>query len=610
MTTHSVLKKYFGYDFFRGGQENLINDILTGRDVLGIMPTGAGKSICFQIPALMLDGITLVVSPLISLMKDQVSALVQSGVAAAFINSSLTENQVRLAMQRARDGAYKLIYVAPERLLSSLFLDFAMSANISMLTIDEAHCISQWGHDFRPSYAQIPEFISKLSKRPVITAFTATATKDVRGDIVSLLELHDPTVLVTGFARPNLFLSVKHPSDKFTALLDFLSDKADRSGIVYCSTRATVEEVCEKLCGREYKASRYHAGLSDKERRDNQDDFLHDRVRIMVATNAFGMGIDKSNVSFVVHFNMPKDIESYYQEAGRAGRDGEAAECMLLYGGKDVITNQWLIENGRDSGDGNMDDALRRELIEHDLGKLRDMTFYCATYDCLPNYILKYFGENPMTSCEHCGNCKTHYETVDITITSQKILSCVSRMRERYGITMLIDTLRGMKNDKVLRFGLDKLQTYGVCSQSASQMRAIINFLILNDYLYKTTDEYPIIKLGAKAGEVLVDGAEIFMKLPKEKAAAKSVKHKKSSAADSSEPPINKDLFEALREVRKTYAWEQNVPPFVVFSDATLKDMCRKLPTSHSSLLGVSGVGLVKAERYGERFLSVIKEFV
>jgi len=608
MTPQSVLKEYFGYDSFRGGQEALISDALAGRDVLGIMPTGAGKSLCFQIPALMMDGITLIISPLISLMKDQVNALVQAGVAAAYINSSLSEIQISKALQNARTGVYKLIYVAPERLLSASFLSFAKTANISILTVDEAHCISQWGHDFRPSYAQIPEFISTLPYRPVVSAFTATATKEVREDIINLLNLNEPTVLVTGFERPNLYFEVRNPKDKYSALLNFLEDKRDRSGIVYCSTRATVEEVCERLNNSGFTASRYHAGLCDRERHYNQDHFLYDRVRIMVATNAFGMGIDKSNVAFVVHYNMPKDMESYYQEAGRAGRDGEPADCILLYSGKDVITNQWLIENGRDTKEKTYSEDIRRELIDRDRAKLRDITFYSSTYDCLPNYILKYFGENPLTNCENCGNCKTHYESVDVTVVAQKILSCVVRMRERYGLNMVIDTLRGMKHEKLLRFGLDKLPTYGVCEQSAKQLRNIMNHLILFGYLIKTDDEYPVIRLGSRANEVLRDGAEVIMKLPKEKEkeAAKPAKAKKLM----SDTPVDRQLFEMLRGVRAEFAREQRLPAYIIFSDSTLSDMCRKMPMSFDALLEVSGVGQVKAERYGERFMEAVSEFL
>ena len=609
MTVQTVLKQYFGYDTFRGGQETLINDILAGKDVLGVMPTGAGKSICFQVPALIFEGITLVVSPLISLMKDQVNALVQSGVAAAYINSSLTEAQVYKALQRARDNSYKLIYIAPERLLTETFLGFAKSADISMVTVDEAHCISQWGHDFRPSYSKIPEFIENLPKRPIVSAFTATATPKVRDDIINLLRLVDPTVLGTGFDRPNLYFEVQKPKDKYSALLVFLMDKKEYSGIVYCSTRATVEEVCASLNQSGHNASRYHAGLSDRERHDNQDDFIYDRAKIMVATNAFGMGIDKSNVKFVVHYNMPKDVESYYQEAGRAGRDGEPADCLLLYSGLDVRTNMWLIENSTGAEESE-DELLREQLLERDRAKLREMTFYCATSDCLREYILKYFAERPPSYCGNCGNCAKNFETVDITVDAQKILSCVTRMKERYGMNMVIDTLRGSKNERIQRLRLDELTTYGICEQSAHQLRAIIQHLILGGYLVKTDDEFPVIKLGARADEILRGAGSVYMKLPKEKP-AKLPKDKRSSKFEKEKgtEPVDKRLFAALRELRLSIANELNLPAFVIFPDSTLTDMCRKLPTSQEELLGVAGVGKVKAQRYGKEFLDVILSY-
>jgi ATP-dependent DNA helicase RecQ len=600
MTAQAILKQYFGYEAFRGGQEELICGILAGRDVLGIMPTGAGKSICFQVPALMMDGITLIISPLISLMKDQVSALIQAGVAAAYMNSSLTEKQLYKALQNARGGAYKLIYVAPERLLTSSFLQFASSAPISMLTIDEAHCISQWGHDFRPSYARIPEFIATLQQRPVISAFTATATPKVQSDIIDLLRLNDPSVLSTGFDRPNLYFEVRKPQDKFAELCGFLLNKKDLSGIVYCSTRAAVEEVCAKLQVRGYKAARYHAGLSDRERHGNQDDFIYDRIQIMVATNAFGMGIDKSNVAFVVHYNMPKDIESYYQEAGRAGRDGEAAECVLLYSKQDVRTNLWLIENASEA-EGAENGPLREKILERDRARLREMTFYCGTSECLRGYILRYFGEKAPAHCGQCGSCGTDFDTVDITVLAQKILSCVARMGERYGAKMVIDTLRGSKSEKIHRFGLDKLPTYGICEQSARQLSAVMEYLVLSGYLIKTDDKYPLVKLGGRAQEVLRGKAAVQMKLPKERATAQT---------KTPHQPLNRRLFAALREIRAAIAEEQNLPAFVVFHDSTLTDMCLKTPTTPESFLDVSGVGEVKAKRYGTRFLEAISKFL
>jgi len=616
MTSHEILKQYFGYDSFRVGQEELIGDILDGKDVLGIMPTGAGKSMCFQIPALMMPGITLVISPLISLMKDQVAALTQSGIGAAYINSSLTDNQIAKALSNAASGTYKLVYVAPERLTSYEFVDFARSANINMLTVDEAHCISQWGQDFRPSYAKIPEFIAQLSMRPRVSAFTATATPVVREDILHQLQLNDPTVLVSGFDRENLFFEVKKPDDRFLALMQFLQDKKSRTGIVYCATRAVVEEVCLKLQKQGINASRYHAGLSDKERRDNQDDFLYDRVQIMVATNAFGMGIDKSNVSFVVHYNMPMNLEAYYQEAGRAGRDGEPADCLLLYSGQDVHTSLWMIDNSKDVVYPDL--ATEMALKERDRKRLKEMTFYCATRDCLRGYILKYFGEKPENYCGNCSNCNAHFETMDVTEESRKIISCVARMKERYGVALIVDVLRGSKNEKVLRWGLDRLSTYGISKMSGTQLRDIINHLVLNDGLAKTDDQYPVIRLGEKAGEILRGEETVIMKLvketeppPKQTRSEKNQKQTKQFIKAHAE--INKKepdmaLFEKLKDLRLKLANEQKVPAFVILHDSTLTDMCIKLPKTIDDLMKVSGIGSVKAQKFGDRFLRVIAE--
>jgi len=609
LTAHETLKQHFGYDTFREGQEPLINDILSGRDALGIMPTGAGKSLCFQVPALMLGGVTIVVSPLISLMKDQVNALTQSGIPAAFINSSLTERQIYKALANARNGAYKLIYIAPERLLTNDFLHFAQDADIAMLTVDEAHCISQWGQDFRPSYTTIPEFIAQLRKRPVVSAFTATATPRVREDIISQLALKNPKILVSGFDRPNLFFDVKNPKDKFSALAEYLTGKKSHSGIVYCATRAAVEEVCEKLNEIGHNASRYHAGLYDSERQLNQDDFLHDRVQIMVATNAFGMGIDKSNVSFVVHYNMPKDLEGFYQEAGRAGRDGEPADCLLLYSRGDVSTNLWLIDNARhvEYPDSETEEILKKLNIE----RLQEMERFCTTSDCLRKYILKYFGENPPENCGNCVNCETEFEIADITTDVQQIISCVVRMKERFGINMITDVLRGKKNAKVLSFGLDRLSTFGINTKSAAHLGEIINFLLFEGFLYKTAEKYPIIKLGLRAKEALLPDAQIFMKSKKtsDEINVFEKTFSKKSGKYKVTKPVNATLLAALKELRLQIAKEQNLPAFVIFHDSTLTDMCMKLPSTTEELLEVSGVGKVKAEKYGAQFLEVIKEF-
>ncbi len=607
MTAGQTLKQYFGYDTFRNGQEVLINDILSHRDCLGIMPTGAGKSLCYQIPALMLQGITLIVSPLISLMKDQVNSLTQNGIKAAYINSSLTERQIAIALDRAANGEYKLIYVAPERLLSEGFIAFAQAAEISMLTVDEAHCISQWGQDFRPSYLKIPDFIASLNTRPIVSAFTATATERVRADIISLLRLNEPTVLVTGFDRSNLFFDVQKPKDKFRALTQFLQDKKDKSGIVYCATRATVEDVCENLKINGYLASRYHAGLPDAERHSNQDDFLYDRVRIMVATNAFGMGIDKSDVSFVVHYNMPKDIESYYQEAGRAGRDGGPADCLLLYSGQDVFTQQWMIDNAKDAEYPNSE--TEEAIKESNRRRLREMTFYATTNDCLRAYILKYFGETPSERCDNCGNCNTEFELADITVDAQKILSCVVRMNERYGMNTIIDVLRGSDNEKVLRLGLHKLSTYGICESTEKYLRDVFTFLLQNGYLIKTDDEYPIIKLGARARDVLRGGETVQMKLSSDpdtdgKARSSGKRHSVISR------PMDKQLYARLRDLRHEIAAEQKVPAFVIFSDSALAQMSASMPVTKNAMLDVSGVGEVKFQRYGERFIKTIEEYI
>ena len=616
MTAQSVLKQYFGYDEFRSGQETLITDILAGRDVLGIMPTGAGKSVCFQVPALMMDGVTLIVSPLISLMKDQVNALTQSGAPAAFINSSLTERQIGKALSNARRGAYKMIYVAPERLLTPDFVSFAESVKISMLTVDEAHCISQWGQDFRPSYAQIPNFINGLPRRPTVSAFTATATPRVREDIVNLLELSNPRVLVTGFDRPNLRFDVLRPRDKYTALIAFLSDKRDRSGIIYCGTRKAVEEVCERLLADGFNASRYHAGLSDMERHDNQDDFLYDRTQIMAATNAFGMGIDKSNVSFVVHYSMPKDIESYYQEAGRAGRDGSKADCVLFYCGKDVRIQEWMIDNDRETQYPNRE--TEELLKERSRKRLRDMTFYSTTTDCLRAFILKYFGENPPYCCSNCGSCSTHFENIDITEDTRQILLSIVCMNERYGMHTIIDVMSGKMSEKVERHSLYKMPMFGVSRRETHHLREIMHFLIQNRYLTKTVGDYPILKLGSRANDVMNGGATVMMKMQRARLAREDRDEYRSGKGrgdrDRGKPQAVRSadnrLFEALRQLRLEISTSQGVPAFVVFSDSTLTDMCMKLPKTKEEFLNVSGVGEVKLEKYGEPFLKAIAEFL
>lgn len=608
-----LLKEYFGYDELRSGQDKIIENILLNRDVVGIMPTGAGKSICFQIPAMIFEGITIVISPLISLMKDQVNSLTQAGIKAAYLNSSLTESQYFTVLDNIRKGIYKIIYVAPERLLVNGFSETIKDLKVSMVTIDEAHCLSQWGQDFRPSYMQIIDFIDKFPIRPIVSAFTATATALVKEDIINILNLHNPYVLVSGFDRSNLYFEVQKPDDKYKALTSFLKDKREESGIIYCSTRDTVEKVCSYINDIGYEATRYHAGLSDKERKENQEDFIYDRSKIMVATNAFGMGIDKSNVSFVVHFNMPKDLESYYQEAGRAGRDGSEAHCLLLYSGQDIRTNLYMIENSKDRNYESV--MIERELKERDRERLKIMSNYCHTSSCIRRYILNYFGDELDEDCGNCSNCKSEFENIDITIPAQKIISCVIKTGERFGINMIIDILRGSKNKRIISMGLDKISTYNILLESDSFTKEIINYLILNDYLYTTNDEFPILKIGKFAGKFIKEKETISMKVVKNSKNIldnKSIEIGKSSKSKSKKTAdlhnIDANLLSKLKELRLSLAIEQKVPAFVIFPDSTLIDMCVKLPQTDEELLEVSGVGKLKLERYGAKFLSLIMD--
>ena len=607
-TAQEILKQYFGYDSFRPGQDELVQAILSGRDALGIMPTGAGKSICYQVPALALPGLTLVISPLISLMKDQVGALNEAGVPAACINSALSFEEMRDALYFAGRGEYKLLYVAPERLTAPFFLDFARRVPISMVTVDEAHCISQWGQDFRPSYLKILDFLAALPQRPLVSAFTATATAEVRDDIIRALGLEDPFVITTGFDRPNLYFAVEKPSSKPSALLAHLLQRRDKSGIVYCSTRKTVEEVCDMLLSRGLPATRYHAGLDPEERLANQDDFLYDRKTIMVATNAFGMGIDKSNVSFVIHYNMPKNMESYYQEAGRAGRDGEAADCILLYNGQDVRTAEFLIEHSHENDDDSIDEKTRRALIERDMERLRQMTFYATTTDCLRRYILNYFGEKAPVCCGHCGNCDTNFEEVDATMDARKILSCVYRLDERrlhFGKTVVAAVLTGGKSEQIGRFSLHTLSPYGIMSeQTAVRVRQLVDVLLERGLLTADPERYNALFL-TKTGNALMRGrGELHIRLPREKK-PETVRRTEELSAD-----VDEKLFEKLRALRTKVAQRAGVPPYVVFSNATLADMAARQPKSEYELLGVRGVGEAKARRYGAEFVDCIRDYL
>lgn len=597
MKATEILKKYFGYESFREGQQELIDNILKHRDVLGIMPTGAGKSICYQVPAVMLEGITLVISPLISLMKDQVGTLNQAGIRAAYLNSSLSYAQYRKALSLARGYTYKIIYVAPERLMSEEFLSFAKEMKISMVCVDEAHCVSQWGQDFRPHYLQICEFLQEMPQRPIISAFTATATTQVKEDILQLLDMKEPYTITTGFDRKNLYFAVEKPKDKYQALLQYVKNNTEYAGIVYCLSRKTVEEVCERLCSDGFAATRYHAGLSDEERMRNQDDFIYDRKPIMVATNAFGMGIDKSNVRFVVHFNMPKNMESYYQEAGRAGRDGEAADCILLYSGKDVRLNQFLIEQG--SGHEDMDEDTRMELLQKEKDRLKSMTFYCTIPGCLRHYMLKYFGEEREGYCGNCSNCLTQYEERDITQDAACLVECIRHSGERFGKTMIVDIVRGSANAKIKSYHLDRNPSYGRLKDSSrSYLYEVLQHLQFQGILKQSEDGYSVLTIHQE--ELLQEKEPLMMKVVKEKQTRTALPQ--AAAKDS-------QLFELLRICRSQLARKAHVPPYMIFSDKTLHDMCAKLPQSKEEMLKVSGVGEVKYEKYGNAFLDILVSY-
>lgn len=595
----SVLKDYFGHDSFRDGQEQIVDALLDGRDALCIMPTGAGKSMCYQIPALLFDGVTIVVSPLISLMKDQVGSLVQSGVPAAYINSSLSYPQFLRVLSNVEHGKYKIIYVAPERLLTDGFLDTCKKIKISMVAVDEAHCVSQWGQDFRPSYLKIISFVESLANRPIVGAFTATATNDVKEDIKKILRLENPFEITTGFDRPNLFFGVIKSSSKDEKLIDLIRERGDRSGIVYCATRKNVESVCELLCDNGFSAARYHAGLDEYERRKNQEDFVFDRKNIMVATNAFGMGIDKSNVTYVIHYNMPKNIESYYQEAGRAGRDGGEADCILLYSPKDVRLNRFMIENSE--GNDELTIEENEQIRERDFERLKYMTFYSTTNDCLRGFILRYFGGEKKAYCGKCSNCLSVHKLVDVTIDAQKIMSCIARTGQRYSKPVICDVLKGSKSEKILKAELNNQSTYGIMKEvTARHIFGTIDFLAEKEYI-SSDNETEVLKLLPKSRDVLFGRERLVMK--------KVENSEKVVKTHRPEVPVNSDLLDALKTLRKGIASKKSVPAYVIFTDATLIDMCKKCPETPDEMLEVSGVGRTKLEKFGKQFLEEIAKF-
>lgn len=611
MNKYETLKKYFGYDTLREGQEELIDALLLGQDVIGIMPTGAGKSICYQIPALMLPGVTLVISPLISLMIDQVKALNQAGIHAAYINGALTETQITKALDLARQGRYKIIYVAPERLESERFLEFAMEVDISLVAVDEAHCISQWGQDFRPSYVKIADFLRKFPKRPVVGAFTATATEQVREDILCILQLRDPKLVVTGFDRKNLFFKVVQEQGtrkKDGDILSYVKNHEDEGGIIYCATRKNVESVWEMLRQEGILAGKYHAGMNSEERKQNQDDFIYDNINVMVATNAFGMGIDKSNVRYVLHYNMPQSLENYYQEAGRAGRDGENAECILFYSAQDLVINRFLL----DSKAGNQELLSEYDVIrENDEIRLNKMWQYCMTRNCLREYILNYFGENAAGNCGNCGNCLAEFEEKDVTDICKNLIQCVKETKQRFGMNVIVDVLLGRNMAKIRNFGLNELPCFGLSRQSSeSVLKAALFELEQQGYISTTKDKYHILKLTGSSRNIVEDSQQIIMRFPKEEPSmmeeqTRSRKSRRSDILNSK----GMELFDSLRDLRLTLAREQAVPPYIICSDKTLVDMCVKVPMNRQEMLTVNGIGEQKFEKYGEAFLTAIREF-
>ena len=603
-----TLKTYFGYDTFREGQEKIVEAILAYRDVLAIMPTGAGKSICYQIPALMLPGITLVISPLISLMQDQVKALNDAGIHAAFINSSLTENQISKALYLAASGRYKIIYVAPERLENYEFLEFARNVEISMVTVDEAHCISQWGQDFRPSYLKIVEFIKNLPKRPIVSAFTATATEEVKNDILCTLSLEDPEVVITGFDRKNLYYSVENIRRKDEFIMEYIEKHPTESGIIYCATRKNVDNLFELLFKRGVPVTRYHAGLTNETRKKNQDDFIYDRTPVIIATNAFGMGIDKSNVRYVIHYNMPQSMENYYQEAGRAGRDGENSQCILLFSLQDVMIDRMLLDNKDFSDVDEEDEYLIRQ---RDIRRLQTMEGYCKTTGCLRNYILEYFGEKTSGPCDNCGNCHREYHEVDMTAEAKWVVNCVEETRGRYGLTIVLGTLMGAKRARLRELRTEQYKSYGALSgHSEAELRTLISQMTEMGYLYQTQEKYSVLKLG-NITPLKDENIRVIMRTYEEKEPDKKKKIQKTVRKRSTDALTSAgyDLFEILRKLRLEIAKEESMPPYIIFSDKTLIDMCVKKPSDEEEMLNVSGVGANKLKKYGQRFLEEIQKF-
>ncbi len=581
-----ALQKYYGYKDFRASQKDVIESILSKKDTLAIMPTGGGKSICYQIPAMLFQGLTIVISPLISLMKDQVDNIVDLGINAAYINSSLSNKEISNIIEHLRAGNIKLLYLAPERLESEEFCQLMRMLDIAQIAIDEAHCVSQWGHDFRTSYRYIPKFINMLPQRPLVTAFTATATEEVREDIIRLIGLKEPEVFISGFDRKNLKINVLKIGDRSSYLLNYIAENKEQSGIIYAATRKEVDSIYEKLQLKGVSVSRYHAGLSDDERKKNQEDFVYDRINVMVATNAFGMGIDKSNVRYVIHYNMPKNIESYYQEIGRAGRDGEGSECIMLFGAQDIMTQKYLIEVG----------VLAPDRKINEYKKLQNMIDFIHHNGCLRKYILNYFGEQvEYEECGNCSSCLSEGELVDKTVDAQKVLSCIYRMKRDFGVNTIVDVLRGSAQKKILQYKFNELSTYGIMKEySKEYLSNFINMLISHGFISLKEGEYPTVVLNTQSMKVLKS---------EEKVVFKEVMKVKKITSDN-------ELFEILRALRKEIASSEGVPPYFIFGDAVLKEMSTKFPVNQSQMMDISGVGQKKYEKYGELFIEKISQYV